>query len=1405
MPLYDLDPNVIRRNSRSSAASVKTVGDATRQMAAVPAGSNDAGVLSMLRTGTETGDIGAFSMTSGRFPKIPRPVPSSASRNGAPSTASSQYSRHNSMHGSIRSAKSQRSARSTRSTRERPPMPGEWPHVHHSSVNQHDTTQVQSDARSSIAQESVCWTPLSGHDRAEASDRSYSLTHSPYPHGHLHMQASVTSLRSQPDHGPPRPRPLHMTGSRFPHPGYPGYRPASPALSDSAGAFSGRRPMMRPPPGPRSYTASPGPSLQGYRGLPRYDLPQHVRPRPMIEDLERPSVDNGHMQRYPATSTHHENDVSSVSKPMPHLHYPLIGDNGPVAVHSDRPRGTAVTSLSEQTLPLPLRKMPADSISFHPHSGFVQRVKNVLEERMSVEQQHWPQRAATPSPQSEQVTAHSTNGAIHVENMNPITLDEDSVEQNCTFEKVEEQHASTEGMRADEEPDYGQEADRTSAVKRLTRDLIKAGVDGMSDIVASSDAAGEAQEESVGGDVPHLTDEAVHNSFSDNDESLYMPEKLESLQREATAEEIRPTPPSAFTTIKSEHPMRDASSMPPPSLWYNISSSSPAASARDLTVQPPDVNRNTYPFHNHTTYTPERPLSLPSEPSQNIEFTTIEGKFDKRIMSEGSQDPMPKSPATNTTSGEGQHAINLASLEASPSSLIPPKNARRESSSTLSTECTTRVTILSSSSSAASSENPSYNLPDEYGRQDRRFRPSSLGTVEENESEPGTGSASVSETVEIISPRASMRGNASADSTRRVSSDGAPSAMKNFHFPLPDLAEDSQEDASTTNLRMLGHKGSGFRGRASFKDHRQLPRPSLQALPPPDPMPSYIGKPLKDTHNLPSFNFSQGNLTAKMNAALGFRNSRSLEDLAHFKLDEVTSSPGHDRPMSISLTRERYRSFFLLEHGQLDDRAAPDGPSPPAESVVRKSSSREEELLGEIERLSIPSVKDLSLRLSELFPSIRSSEAVVDLDKIDAALTRTVQEIRGNVAGKRLAYEGALPGSSGGGSSSAPVTRRGTLTSDVSVAAPFKFQDRLVLQLNKDLPPLPKDSISERSSDSSNDGHYESARDSNETCSDDLGSSEASASVKEVIEHDRDHMQILGEGIGTKFNSAPDLSHVSSPDATPRPWNNPENYPWSEGSETADVTLSSDPPDIVQSSGKPSKHKIQRSRSDPQLRRGNDTLRVIRSMSPGFDAELVPNSTAGEPTAGPEKTIKKGMLRSLSRKRGKKTKPGHADPAIDPKFFHPEEQRNSALNPGDRYPTSALQQPPGVSIDESRSYFSDYSDDEGHDRGSRRRRFTRLKKKRSTPGIRTSPDPSQTASHLELRQTPNPDSTVFVDAPLAPDADVAEEVPPVGMSKAEFHAKRLVEKLRLLFFKSSEVLKHLGRNKRGRQEVALYT
>jgi len=257
-----------------------------------------------------------------------------------------------------------------------------------------------------------------------------------------------------------------------------------------------------------------------------------------------------------------------------------------------------------------------------------------------------------------------------------------------------------------------------------------------------------------------------------------------------------------------------------------------------------------------------------------------------------------------------------------------------------------------------------------------------------------------------------------------------------------------------------------------------------------------------------------------------------------------------------------------------------------------------------------------------------------------------------------------------------------------------------------------------------------------------------------------------------------------------RAWNKEGTLPWSEQTKSMDAAMPT-----RDATGSPALRlliKAKSSKSTINTAKVDHEAKAVRTMSPGLhgDAELVP--TAEGPDLEKATPLKKGILGSLSRKIGMRPRIDKAGFPIDPVFLHPEER---PVDPGDRYPTTGLTPPAGLNIEENRSFFSDDSSRSERVVSLRKRLVRRTYRPKTTNLRPFSPATVRSDAHRATSHWVTNGGSVFgTESNLAldvtqPDVVVLYEKTPAGMSRMEFRAKRLIERLRYFWFKSGEVFR----------------
>lgn len=676
---------------------------------------------------------------------------------------------------------------------------------------------------------------------------------------------------------------------------------------------------------------------------------------------------------------------------------------------------------------------------------------------------------------------------------------------------------------------------------------------------------------------------------------------------------------------------------------------------------------------------------------------------------------------------------------------------------------------------------------------------------------------------------------------------------------LPGLKEESSEDMSINTHRQSTDIANGLQFQlpariAAVKAMQERRQQELQDKaklhqgrhrPHPD-----AGRPLGETRDLPSLNFSRMDLIDKLNEALQVRTSKSLEVVRRRDFSAIYH-PSPQRPQSTDpAIWDRYTSFFNKpedfpaeveeeERPSEGDEVVVDEEAPAEESkpdsrrqsktVSEAESSKrplspEERMLNvatQVNRLSIPSVNGLSERLSELLPCLKDLNLDTVLAK-DLQLAHTLDDI--HQLGQTPAH--ARPGTVLSTRTSAgfrtlaeraeEIVKNGTHDSVLPLRA---------LALNKELPPLPGSlSLDKVSALTSLEGKASYLS----------GSISAPSDITNLLERPA---LVLLRGGKTPLTED-DVQRLLPPEMNPiargskrslvvsslssRPWNLDENYPWARSNLHIDLTA----PDQA--------HHREGLAAEVARHRGT------KSLDCTVTGDLLGNTTSGidigsittdiDPTASVTTLQLTGVSTQHARKHSKRTMLGSIKHKMGLSRSHHDDTTSRSLptspglrsadepthNPGDRYPTTALTPPVGFNLDEVRSYFSDDSSESNKERTKtpKGRRWTGLKSKHKAhnqnnkcndnlEGQRAhSLDAGLAASHPYdagslAHDRAGIDHSAFSSSAAA-GAGGNTLLDGIGMGKTEFRIKRFGEKLRVLFAKGGELLRSLStRSSRG--------
>jgi hypothetical protein len=1628
MPFTDNVSSISGRNSRASNVSAATGASRSMRSPPAPIGAHgdtlaNAGVLSMLKTSTDTGDIGALSFNSSHLPRMPGRA---GQRRQHPSrmSGSSHPHQHHGGPASHSYAPSVTSRVSSNNARE-------WDTASHGRRGSMTSMQTmptfmsdtQATMMSGAGRPLGPGPPLPGPDKRDS--RSYSLTNAVHS-SQLPRHRSANSLKSQGHEpryytGPPPPMPENRGPFVYPtRLKRPGYRSPSPALSDTYSQghaqmplqppLASRRhhvppvppmptvqPAMRPPmppyisdygveyppdpgylnvPPPRGMTGSPvnyeqPPPPQshfGYRSGPMRTAPampmQHHGQRPMppqphsIYGPARPMYATApypvpqHARRGPPPNpnvgpvAHHIfHNAARMVRQVPQRTDTPMTDSGPPS--SDPPSsGTmptasgpptprddstiqvivdpafidpALTDLPESTsdpvIPAKYfeyadgleRALDDSEIEVHrpsvPPSGFVQRVRAMLESRA----------AAEAAVKEETDREHERIAISQVDVYNPVRQDMSRFTVIEEFQSPVELPASP--IKIAELP-----ASPIKSARRLTRDMIKAEL-----APSTTEVLGDSQLETEtprkhtpspmkpkhgtpGTEVTDWEPSHVDTSAEETDIPSSPPEighkgsVTESIathgsiiQSKASgmdfALQFRPhDPPQELTettatdlgetetescdpfaldadTITAQH--RDAKD----SVLRSLQTDLPKEPVSPL-LAGEDVSRFSAvsPIQTETLGIDATLHMAPRDESQ-FARASLKPIMPGSFVDDAQPPPTPRTPRTYSKSVHLPQASVTLTEATNTNRLSLPADLSQIGDTTMNstTDAMTDVAvrfsmpqttitmgrpqIVSISSSSTPPKEEMAPLKPAIHSTDQPRRRGSVVTFEDEVAPLKVNKKAEqhrqSQSLGAIAPRNRSsqvsRGPSPFEEqqdTERSSRDGtADFRFSGINFirnkypstHLPGLKEESSEDMSVTDhrrscdianglhfqlpARIAAVKAMQERRQQELEQKKRLSDPTRQLHPD-------AGRPLGDTKDLPSLNFSRTDLIDKLNNALQIRPSKSMEVVRRRDLSAICC-PSPQRPQSTEPLWDRYASFFNKpEDFPVDDDEVSELSDEVVEIISEGQQSRREskaiseadsdgrplspqehmlQVATQVNRLSIPSVNGLSERLSELLPSLRN----LHLDSVlanDREVAHTIDDIHqlGHIPGPRPDTVLSTRTSAGFrtlAERAEDIVLNGTHDSIV----PYK-----ALSLNKELPPLPASmSVDKWSAVTPGDGkasYLSGSISAPSGISTDI-QRPASAVVrtKSPITQAEVYQLLPPESNPIARGSRRSLlvSSLSS-----RPWNLDENYPWSASSLAFDLTV---PEQAHHKETLASEVARQRGTKSLDLTPSGDLLSATIS---GIDIGSI--TTELDPTA----TLTTGQLTGVSstvhtRRHSKRSIIGSIKHKMGLSCLTAEDSTKTLTtsspavrnlddlthNPGDRYPTTALTPPVGFNLDEVRSYFSDDSSDGNKDhrktpKGGRR--WTGLKSRN-----RQHNDPSRTQSiDDQTLQTQSYDAGSLNEQHLIAGDSLAYTLDGVGMGKAEFRIKRFGEKLRILFAKSGELIRSLSTRSKQKKAAA---
>ncbi|KAL9072945.1 MAG: hypothetical protein Q9157_004917 [Trypethelium eluteriae] len=1360
MPLSQLDPNLTGRSSRASNLSAGS--DPTKVYSNRASSERDAynapGVMSMLRASTEVGDLGSITSPSARMPTVPRPA---HRRSGTQRSAGS----------SINSTSASQTSRSYRS------------------VNPHPQGMLRGPPRGLHPAPLFFSSPSRQHiprglpmpPRVAGGEiRSYSMTNTSRPLHGLPTQRSLTSLRSQ---GPPD-RSMNLSPQSVYK--YPvrvrrsHQRTDSPTFSDVSGHYAyaaNRMDAIRSHHGRRVGTISPPP-------IPSADLaqlprgPQPMRSAPVLQERERLPLPR--LQRDQGSSSPPPSPLPPTPRDLRQGSSVMVGiPSSPL--HYDQSIMNSPTTYYDYTEEFSTTDPSGEDESSALAAGFVHRIRTIIEEKAGQNETKRKQLEQDSQKTVEASELDTTPSASEI--AATFALPESSPASNRITRDMVTAALENSFDDADETKGLGTSTstvdERSQKKARKTSISTQGSLAGSASLLHSSflqDEKSVQQEDS--------STELKESTFTDGPSSVWDGDSPTQGSGDLTVRfSLPPSAPQiptnvqdiSYSTTKATsgnepraHETKDASMINRPM--------EKQTSTKVTISAPPETE--SYHKSSPTEDLKNHSESLPSTPTTTVKLTTTTSqnvgpassqnalnvpKVDVNVSKSTDQKKLGRAPAKYHEEDEGS--------EGSPGTAIIGE-----------TSFSTQV------SDSTTSKKPTVKILEDV-----------IKPMEPIQNGGRT-------MTEFFNARRSQTRPFSAVNESETFKRLSQGCTQDDH--LPDVREESREDVSTTDLSsfkfpMPWHANrkqpkSRPRSRSDISpmtrnnSSRQSARPSMPAMP----------KPMAETRTIPSLNFSRLDLISKLNEALEARDrtSRSL-DTRRSKSYSGIHAPVPERALSPGAIRERYKSFFAAEdesedqgdEGQAEDTSGSSGENDSSSSAVPrlKRTVSPVELMYEIDRLSIPSVNPLTARLSRLMPSLRNHKSWEHVLDDEEAITQTIEDIR--LLGDRRTPNKSSPtkmDEAGG-----PTT--GTST-DMIQKATSPFIADSTPNLMKDLPPLPD--LKEGNGRAQDGlGRPSSAVKSHES----LATLDASASLTHkprsmaelsglpVSPHD----QLITRGSHRSFQ------HRSSP--FNRPWNLEESYPWDDSVPPIDIALPLPTHRWEPSSCRPSRLRQHGSISSSGSERELLSSPTRNVLTPRFANTPKPsqNHLVGEQVKlehQPTRPAKSGLLGSLKIKlfgvpstTKKIVKRNISTPNFrhqSPLASHPvmpsmngfaalptvlsvsdqftpeqaplqEDLSHSPVNPGDRYPTSALSPPSAFNLSEVRSFFSDDSSING---GSQSR-----KNRRDRPSLG-----KRLTTHLRSRVRSPSGNALKTDVPPVPKIDLKLKAVPAAVPTPTAASKR---------------------------------
>ncbi|KAF2144582.1 uncharacterized protein K452DRAFT_356742 [Aplosporella prunicola CBS 121167] len=1406
MPLSELEPNLSGRASRASYTSVSSRGTrGTRKAHLTQSDLLSTGVVSMLRTSTELGDIG--SLAAGSSSRIPRPTQQRRSSGNTSRLSTSSTQTQAPKRPSNHNSRPSTSSAPRRSI--------------NSSLN---VPQFVPDTLSPTVMDLPGSSPLIPHARNGSKDnRSYSLTTNVYgPPSRLTGPRSMTSLRHM--EPVPRARSPYKYPTRLKR---PGFRSPSPALSDITGmqhrrmyqAGSHVRRMRLQPPSMSPHDIGPFPYDPHFdRSIPAVmpldlDVPLPPRHPLMIRNgsapLLRPARSLRSAKSVRSNRTVESDGLSSgppsMVPPTPQGYSPIevmIHPAGNASHDSLAVRAPSIAPSTKSSEPLyydysehfedlkykESMTPPPPSTALVSPLGFVERIKNILSEQATAR--------LGPGPAQSEDDYFEDIAAL--------------VELPATPPPPDTSDSSSPLVKAVPDMPDPIELPASPVPRRITREMILA-------IIQPSSAKEPTSSVEVKVNIECIPESASSHSSSDSFTGSM-----------STAQEHPPTPPP-----KDDNSQRESSVG-----GLNSRGSIAAATQSDTTP------RCSSPQHHDSV--------------KSIATSTLEQHLEPRVpvpiaslqvpaSPENLEKPLPPTPSTGISSFNFSSVRAKSMMLTSPSALDEAKARKsapslRSSNAQVERHDQSDVSVALSMPPPTSSVKVSFLNEVQTPRPDRSPEKSANAFMESPvpssitfATEASTpGSATVQSTTTVSVPAKSFGSREVKDAKETRDSNNTTTHLvwpiKRQSFPCFDTRDEEDPSRNSTykdnsivnDLRLsnaprypsqlsdvkedpLEESAQDLRASTNFKF--PLPRGmgrgvSLEEIYYRDSTTTGTGTTtarnsaathksnLADTRLIPSMNFSRMDLFTKLNEALEDRANEVVDGRGALSMDGAPAelhqrrSLDLGRPQSYGPMREKYRSFFA----SLDELGKDSGPAPElypktpeivqpgpeekkSEEMTNTSIDRRpyspEDLLTEVERLSIPSVSGLTQRLSELIPELRSHgsrEYVDDIETMiqDEELKEDVEEIR---------HVGDRPGLLNNMKSSARL--RALPGKNVLVVIEDDVYEELT-QGEKCAGSQGSGSQShmpQKQSNASSKGHRLDRKDS-------------------VAEFFEDGLTPAGLEVPApahvRATSAKDVDRhdQKTPQRSPmsfKPWNLGMKFPWNESTSGIDITF----PAKIHTRDAPSSRQ---SKLRDRLSLSSEYLTDVTNNGIGEHTCSTDAADSPDTFKHTAKGSRPSVLGSISRRVGRSL---GLDNSGTWNGFDSTVTEDQAHDPGDRYPTTSLSPPAHFNLDEVRSFFSD---DSSHRRtGSNfRRRLTHLRLK-----VAAAPR-AQTA--MDMRGANPENNGSITDSRIGMGGSVHTYEGTTGMPRSEYRTKKFFDKIKEVWFRTGELLRNMSGKRRAEKQ-----